>query len=65
SSTLLYWLGDQDPEARATWELLDRRVENVMQFEKVKAQAQKNPLAKAAFALPNALLGMVRAPGAR
>ena len=65
SSTVLYWLGDQDPENRATWDFLDRRIENVMQFEKVKAGVQKNPLAKAAFALPNAFLGLVRAPGTR
>lgn len=65
SSTVLYWLGDQGPDAHATWEFLDRRIENVMQFEKAKAQASKNPLARAAFALPNALLGMVRAPTPR
>lgn len=65
SSTVLYWLGDQDPEARATWDFLDRRIDNVMQFEKVKAQVKDNPLAKAMFALPNTLLGMIRAPGSR
>lgn len=65
SSTVLYWLGDQDPYSQPTWDFLDRRIENVMQFEKAKAQVQSNPLAKAALAIPNALLGMVRAPGMR
>lgn len=65
SSTVLYWLGDNDPDARATWDFLDRRIENVMQFEKTKARLRDNPLAKAAFAVPNAFLGMVRAPSAR
>ena len=65
SSTVLYWLGDQSPGAQATWDFLDRRIENVMQFEKAKAQAAENPVARALFAAPNALLGLVRAPGIR
>jgi ubiquinone biosynthesis protein COQ9 len=64
SSTVLYWLGDQDPDNAPTWEFLDRRIDDVMQFEKVKAKAKDNPLARAVFALPNALLGTIRAPGA-
>ena len=65
SATVLYWLGDQDPEYHPTWAFLDRRIEGVMQFEKTKAQLKDNPLARAAFALPAGLLGMIRAPGAR
>ncbi|MDG1995612.1 MAG: COQ9 family protein [Emcibacteraceae bacterium] len=38
SSTFLYWLGDESENALDTWEFLDRRIENVMQFEKVKAE---------------------------
>lgn len=64
SATVLYWLGDQDPRGEPTWEFLDRRIENVMQFEQAKAQMQKNPLARTVFALPMGLLNMVRAPGA-
>lgn len=64
SATVLYWLGDQDPRGEPTWEFLDRRIENVMQFEQVKAQMQKNPVTRAAFAVPMGLLSMVRAPGA-
>ena len=61
-STVLYWLGDQDPEFGSTWAFLDRRIEDVMRFEKAKAGARENPLARAAFALPGALLGMIKAP---
>ena len=65
SATVLYWLGDQDPEFHPTWAFLDRRIEGVMQFEKTKAQLKDNPLARAAFAVPAGLLGMIKAPGAR
>ena len=65
SSTVLFWLGDQDPDFHPTWEFLDRRIEGVMQFEKTKAQLKDNPVARAAFALPAGLLGMIKAPGAR
>jgi ubiquinone biosynthesis protein COQ9 len=46
-STVLYWLGDDSPDHAATWEFLDRRIENVMQIEKIKAGLRENPLAKA------------------
>ncbi len=44
SSTVLYWLGDASEGHAATWEFLDRRIENVMQFEKVKAGLRGNKL---------------------
>ncbi|MEM7745336.1 MAG: COQ9 family protein [Pseudomonadota bacterium] len=65
SSTILFWLGDQDPDAHATWGFLDRWIDNVMQFEKAKAAVKGNPLGRAATALPEAILGMIRAPGVR
>jgi ubiquinone biosynthesis protein COQ9 len=37
SSTVLYWLGDGSENAEATWAFLDRRIEDVMRFEKFKA----------------------------
>jgi ubiquinone biosynthesis protein COQ9 len=40
SSTLLYWLNDRSPGAEATWSFLDRRIDNVMQIEKLKARAR-------------------------
>lgn len=38
SSTLLYWLNDRTPGAEATWSFLDRRIDDVMKFEKLKAR---------------------------
>ncbi|MDT8345848.1 MAG: COQ9 family protein [Thermohalobaculum sp.] len=62
SATVLYWLGDESAGAQNTWGFLDRRIDNVMSFEKFKAQMQANPLARAAFWLPGQVLGRVRAP---
>ena len=36
SSTLLYWLNDRSAENEATWAFLDRRIDDVMKFEKFK-----------------------------
>ncbi|AAV93555.1 COQ9 family protein [Ruegeria pomeroyi] len=62
SATVLYWLGDETPGHEATWEFLDRRIDNVMQFEKFKADVQKNPLLKPLLAGPNWLFAQMRAP---
>jgi ubiquinone biosynthesis protein COQ9 len=62
SSTLLFWLGDESEDHTATWQFLDRRIENVMQFEKLKANAQKNPLMQAFMRGPGKLLDKVQAP---
>jgi len=37
SSTLLYWLNDRSEGGEATWSFLDRRIDEVMRFEKWKA----------------------------
>ena len=63
SSALLYWLGDETPGASATREFIQRRIDNVMQFEQVKARVRKNPLAAAMLKGPQRLLDRVRAPG--
>jgi ubiquinone biosynthesis protein COQ9 len=62
SSTVLFWLGDDSPDYVATWDFLDRRIENVMQIEKLKAQVNGNPLLKPLMAGPNWLLGQIKAP---
>ena len=61
-ATVLFWLGDTSEGDQATWEFLDRRIENVMQFEKTKAKLQENPLAKALLAGPLKVLQKIRAP---
>lgn len=40
SSTLLYWLNDRSPGSEATWAFLDRRIDDVMRFEKLKARVR-------------------------
>lgn len=61
-STVLYWLGDTSPGNQATWDFLDRRIDNVMQIEKLKASARENPLGKAMMAGPGKIFSTLRAP---
>jgi ubiquinone biosynthesis protein COQ9 len=62
ASTALFWMGDESADHAATWDFLDRRIENVMAFEKTKAALRENPLAKAIFAGPFKVLERVHAP---
>jgi ubiquinone biosynthesis protein COQ9 len=38
ASTYARWFADESPEHAMTWSFLDARIENVMQFEKLKAR---------------------------
>lgn len=62
SATVLYWLGDQSEDHSDTWAFIDRRIENVMEIEKVKAKVKGNPFAQRALALPFWMMSKVRAP---
>ena len=62
SATVVFWLGDTSTGHQATWEFLDRRIDNVMQIEKVKAAVQKSPTLSKLFAGPNWVLSQIRAP---
>ena len=62
STTVLYWLGDDSIEHEETWAFLDRRIENVMQFEKVKGQMRDQKSLQTLFAGPAKLLSKIRAP---
>jgi ubiquinone biosynthesis protein COQ9 len=46
ASVVLFWLGDDSLDGQATDAFIDRRIEDVMQFEKVKARVKANPLLK-------------------
>ena len=61
-STLLYWLNDESEGQAWTWEFLDRRIENVMQIEKIKAKARDSRVLSALMAGPAKVLSRVRAP---
>ncbi|GAA6188709.1 COQ9 family protein [Litorivita sp. NS0012-18] len=65
SSTVLYWLGDDSEDHAATWEFLDRRIDNVMQIEKLKANVRENPVLSKLMAGPMALASRIKAPTAR
>lgn len=62
SATVLYWLGDGSDGNAATWEFLDRRIDDVMKIEQLKASVNKNPLLKGIFAGPNWVLSQMKAP---
>lgn len=62
SATVLYWLGDDSVDNQATWDFLDRRIEDVMRIEKVKAQVRENKLLSTLFTGPNWVLSKIRAP---
>lgn len=63
SSTLLFWLGDDSKDGRDSWAFLDRRIEDVMTFEKTKARFRS---ATERFPSPvnmlNGLMNMARTP---
>lgn len=62
SATVLYWLGDDSPGYANTWAFLDRRVEDVMRFEKTKAMIRENPVLRPFLAGPEWLAARIRAP---
>jgi len=62
-STVLYWLGDDSAGHSATWEFLDRRIENVMAIEKLKSGVRDNAFVKAMMAGP--LKGLEKLRGLR
>jgi ubiquinone biosynthesis protein COQ9 len=46
SAVVLYWLGDDSVDGHATNAFIDRRIDDVMQFERVKAAVRNNPVLK-------------------
>lgn len=61
-ATVLFWLGDDSSGHQATWDFLDRRIDQVMQAEKLKASFRENPLGKAILSGPGKLFASIRAP---
>lgn len=62
AATLLYWLGDASPGHAASWGFLDRRIEDVMRIEKVKARLRENPALSRLMEGPAALAARFRQP---
>ncbi len=65
SASVLFWLGDDSLQHQATWDFVDRRIANVMQFEKLKAGVRKNPFLKPFLSGPEWLASQVRRPQKR
>ncbi|MFV0410618.1 MAG: COQ9 family protein [Paracoccus sp. (in: a-proteobacteria)] len=59
ASCVLYWLGDLSEDSAETRAFIDRRIEGVMQFEKLKASARKLP---GVSGLAQLATGWIRAP---
>jgi ubiquinone biosynthesis protein COQ9 len=64
-ATVLYWLGDESAGNQRTWDFLDRRIEGVMRFEKMKAQAGKLPFLGRVLSGPAGLGRWVKPPRRR
>jgi ubiquinone biosynthesis protein COQ9 len=62
SSSVLYWLGDESLGHQDTWAFIDRRIEDVMRIEQLKAQARANPVLSRLMAGPAWLATRVRKP---
>lgn len=64
-ATLLVWLNDELEDQAETWAFLDRRIEEVMQVEKLKASARRNPAARLLLTGPRLALSFLKAPSGR
>jgi ubiquinone biosynthesis protein COQ9 len=62
AAVVLYWLGDQSTGAEATDSFIARRIDNVMQIEKLKADVNANRALKPLTDPLNRLMGMIKAP---
>ncbi|WP_019956618.1 COQ9 family protein [Yoonia vestfoldensis] len=62
ASVVLYWLGDDSTGGQATDAFIDRRIGDVMQFEKVKAQMRDNALLKPLTVPFGKLMAGIKAP---
>ncbi|MDH3667305.1 MAG: COQ9 family protein [Paracoccaceae bacterium] len=63
SSAVLFWLGDTSYGFANTWAFLDRRIEDVMRFERTKAKMNESPFVRAAMWGPMQVLSGLRKPG--
>lgn len=61
-SVVLYWLGDDSVDGQATRAFIDRRIENVMQFETFKAAVSNNPVTKPFATALGQLTSRIKAP---
>lgn len=63
AAVVLYWLGDSSPDGQATDAFIDRRIDDVMQIEKLKAQVNAVPWLRPLTGALSRMAQAVRAPG--
>lgn len=63
-SVVLYWLGDDSHDGQATDAFIARRIDDIMQIEKVKAALRGNRVIRPFLAPLDRLVSNVRAPAA-
>jgi ubiquinone biosynthesis protein COQ9 len=61
-SVVLFWLGDESEGHQATDAFIDRRIDNVMQFERVKSATRDNPALRPLTSLMERLTAGIKAP---
>lgn len=61
-AAVLFWLGDDSPGDQATHDFVGRRIDDVMQIEKLKGQLRENPVTRPLAAATDRLFGWIRAP---
>ncbi|MEE9387555.1 MAG: COQ9 family protein [Paracoccaceae bacterium] len=61
-ASVLFWLGDASDGNSDTWDFIDRRIGNVMGFEKLKAKMRDAPGVGPLMQLSHSFLSGVKAP---
>jgi ubiquinone biosynthesis protein COQ9 len=61
-SVVLFWLGDDSDNHTATDAFIERRIDNVMQFERLKSASRDNPALRPLTTLLGRLTAGVKAP---
>ncbi|PPB82404.1 ubiquinone biosynthesis protein COQ9 [Albidovulum inexpectatum] len=62
SSVVLYWLGDDSDGQQATRDFIDRRIDDVMRIETLKARLREAPLVGRMLSAPLQILSRIHAP---
>ena len=62
TACVLFWLGDDSVDLQATDAFIDRRIDDVMQIEKVKAQVNNSAILRPVMAPLNQMMGWIKRP---
>ena len=62
STSLIYWLGDESHELKKTKDFLERRIEDVMEFEMVKGKFRNSKFGQEFMRGPGKVFSFIKAP---